>query len=176
MDIFTEQIVKRKFSGKDWMVALGAAVAAFVLIYISIFILFPLTMIPLIPLVVIAGSIYGIYWITSSRDLEFEYSVTNGDLTVDKIIHKRKRKRVVSFDVRNAEEMGKYDPARMAHRQFDKQLIASETETGEDAWYIIVRTPKYGLTLLVFSPNDKVLDGIKAGMPRQMRIDVFGRN
>ena len=37
MDIFTEQIVKRKFSGKDWMVALGAAVAAFVLIYISIF-------------------------------------------------------------------------------------------------------------------------------------------
>ena len=64
----------------------------------------------------------------------------------------------------------------MAHRQFDKQLIASETETGEDAWYIIVRTPKYGLTLLVFSPNDKVLDGIKAGMPRQMRIDVFGRN
>ena len=92
------------------MVALGAAVAAFVLIYISIFILFPLTMIPLIPLVVIAGSIYGIYWIASSRDLEFEYSVTNGDLTVDKIIHKRKRKRVVSFDVRNAEERANMIP------------------------------------------------------------------
>lgn len=176
MDIFTEQIIKRKRSTTDIAISIGASLAVFILIFISFFFLLPMTMIPLIPIAVTAAAIYGGYWVITSRNLEFEYSVTNGDLTVDKIIHKRKRKRVVSFDVRNAEEMGKYDPARMAHRQFDKQLIASETETGEDAWYIIVRTPKYGLTLLVFSPNDKVLDGIKAGMPRQMRIDVFGRN
>lgn len=176
MDIFTEQIVKRKFSGKDWMVALGAAVAAFVLIYISIFILLPLTMIPLIPLVVIAGSIYGIYWIASSRDLEFEYSVTNGDLTVDKIINKRRRKRLLSFDVKEAEEMGKYDPRRMEQRPVDQRIMATETETGEDAWYILARTPKYGRTMLVFNPNENVLDGIKAGMTRQMRINVFGRS
>ena len=48
-------------------------------------------------------------------------------------------------------------------------------ETGENAWYILARTPKYGRTLLVFSPDEKVLDGIKAGLPRQLRIDVFGR-
>lgn len=175
MDIFTEQIVKRRFSGKDWMICLGASLGAFVLIYISIFILLPLTMMPLIPLVVIAGCIYGIYWVYSLRNLEFEYSVTNGDLTVDKIINKRRRKRVISFDVRNAEEMGKYDANRMAQRELDKRLIASETETGENAWYILARTPKYGRTLLVFSPDEKVLDGIKAGLPRQLRIDVFGR-
>lgn len=176
MDIFTEQIVKRKFNGKDWLICLGASVAAFVLIYISIFILLPLTMMPLIPLLVIAGCIYGIYWVYSFRNLEFEYSVTNGDLTVDKIINKRRRKRVVSFDVREAEEMGKYDVNRLAQREVDKRLIASVSDTGENAWYILARTPKYGRTLLVFSPNEKVLDGIKAGLPRQLRFDVFGRH
>lgn len=176
MDIFTEQIVKRKFNGKDWLICLSASVAAFVLIYISIFILLPLTMMPLIPLLVIAGCIYGIYWVYSFRNLEFEYSVTNGDLTVDKIINKRRRKRVVSFDVREAEEMGKYDANRLAQREVDKRLIASVSDTGENAWYILARTPKYGRTLLVFSPNEKVLDGIKAGLPRQLRFDVFGRH
>lgn len=176
MDIFTEQIVKRKFNGKDWLICLGASVAAFVLIYISIFILLPLTMMPLIPLLVIAGCIYGIYWVYSFRNLEFEYSVTNGDLTVDKIINKRRRKRVVSFDVREAEEMGKYDANRLAQREVDKRLIASVSDTGENAWYILARTPKYGRTLLVFSPNEKILDGIKAGLPRQLRFDVFGRH
>lgn len=176
MDIFTEQIVKRKFSGKDWGIAFGASLGGLVLVYISVFIVLPLTGIPLIPLVVLVGSIYGIYWVVSSRNLEFEYSVTNGDLTVDKIINKKRRKRVISFDVHNTEEMGKYDARRMAQRQVDKVLLASESETGENAWYILIRTAQYGRTLLVFSPNDKVLDGIKAGMPRQMRIDVFGRN
>ena len=176
MDIFTEQIVKRKFSGKDWGISFAASLAAVVLIYISIFILLPLTGMPLIPLVVLVGSIYGVYWVVTSRNLEFEYSVTNGDLTVDKIINKRRRKRVVSFDVHNTEEMGKYNAQRMAQRQVEKVLMAAETETGENAWYMMVRTAKYGRTLLVFSPNEKVLDGIKAGMPRQMRFDVFGRN
>ena len=133
-------------------------------------------MMPLIPLLVIAGCIYGIYWVYSFRNLEFEYSVTNGDLTVDKIINKRRRKRVVSFDVREAEEMGKYDANRLAQREVDKRLIASVSDTGENAWYILARTPKYGRTLLVFSPNEKVLDGIKAGLPRQLRFDVFGRH
>ncbi len=176
MDIFTEQIVKRKFTGKDWLISLGSVVAAFILIYISIFILLPLTRLPMIPLLVILGSAYGVYWLISSRNLEFEYSVTNGDLTVDKIINKRRRKRMVSFDVRDAEEMGKYDAAKLAQRETDKLLLAAEDETSENTWYIMARTPKYGKMVLVFSPNEKVLDGIKAGLPRQMKIDVFGRN
>ena len=176
MDIFTEQIVKRKLSSKDLGISFAASLGGVVLVLISVFILFPLTGVSLIPLVVLVGSIYGIYWVVTSRNLEFEYSVTNGDLTVDKIINKKRRKRVISFDVHNTEEMGKYDARRMAQRQVEKVLMAAETDTGENAWYIIVRTAKYGRTLLVFSPNEKVLDGIKAGMPRQMRFDVFGRN
>ncbi|HIS50728.1 MAG TPA: hypothetical protein IAA80_09520 [Candidatus Gallacutalibacter pullistercoris] len=176
MDIFTEQIVKRKLTGKDWLISLGLVLAASILIYVSIFILLPLTGLPMIPLIVILGSIYGVYWLISSRNLEYEYSVTNGDLTVDKIINKRRRKRMVSFDVRDAEEIGKYDATKLAQRQFDKTLMAAEDETAENTWYIMARTPKYGRMVLVFTPNEKVLDGIKAGLPRQMRIDVFGRN
>ena len=64
----------------------------------------------------------------------------------------------------------------MEQRPVDQRIMATETEIGEDAWYILARTPKYGRTMLVFNPNEKVLAGIKAGMSRQMQIDVFGRN
>ena len=176
MDIFTEQIIKRKRSTTDIAISIGASLAVFILIFISFFFLLPMTMIPLIPIAVTAAAIYGGYWVITSRNLEFEYSVTNGDLTVDKIINKRRRKRLLSFDVKEAEEMGKYDPRRMEQRPVDQRIMATETETGEDAWYILARTPKYGRTMLVFNPNENVLDGIKAGMTRQMRLNVFGRS
>ena len=174
MDIFTEQIIKRKRSSTDVMISIGTGLAVFVLIFVSFSIVIAIS--PFLSAILAAAAIYGGYWVITSRNLEFEYSVTNGDLTVDNIINKRRRKRLLSFDVKDAEEMGKYDPRRMEQRPVDQRIMATETEIGEDAWYILARTPKYGRTMLVFNPNEKVLAGIKAGMSRQMQIDVFGRN
>ena len=177
MDIFTEQIVKRKFNGKDWLICLGASVAAFVLIYISIFILLPLTMMPLIPLLVIAGCIYGIYWVYSFRNLEFEYSVTNGDLTIDRIINRQRRKRVISFDCKDVEAIGKYKAVDHQSKHYDKKFFTSMADDGSDegAWYIAVRSPKYGgFCLVVFHPEERVLDSIRPFLPRQLAFEVFG--
>ena len=68
MDIFTEQIVKRKLSSKDLGISFAASLGGVVLVLISVFILFPLTGVSLIPLVVLVGSIYGIYWVVTSRN------------------------------------------------------------------------------------------------------------
>jgi hypothetical protein len=44
----------------------------------------------MLPFLVLCGVMYGVYWVISSRSVEYEYSITNGDIAVDKIIEPQK--------------------------------------------------------------------------------------
>ena len=169
-DIFVEHMVKKKMGVADIAVSIGVSMLGAVLILVSI--LFA-GVTPMIPFIVLCGVIYGVYWVISSRSVEFEYSVTN----VDKIMNRRSRKRLTSFDAKNIEEMGKYteNAQRLRTRRVDKTIMASVTDDGKDAWYVIAKSRKTGLTLLVFSPDDRCIEAIKPFMDRRIRFEVFGR-
>ena len=109
-DVFVEWLVKRRKSGLDWAMILGSLVLSVVLLLVS-FHVAVLVNFPMIPYFLFFGCAYGVYWIISQLNLEFEYSFTNGDITVDKIINKKKRKRVVSFDAKNVEAIGEVKDA-----------------------------------------------------------------
>ena len=174
-DIFVEYMVKKKIGGKDILVCLGASVLGAILIFVGL-LLTPIM--PMIPFLVVCGVIYGLYWVISSRSVEFEYSITNGDIAVDKIMNRRSRKRLTSFDAKTIEEMGKYteNAQKLRSKRVDKTIFASETDDGKDAWYIIAKSRKTGLTLLVFSPDERCIDAIKPFMDRRLKFEIFGRN
>lgn len=174
-DVFVEYMVKKKTGSKDILMSLGVSILGAILIFVSIF-LTPVS--PMIPFLVICGVIYGVYYVISSRSLEFEYSITNGDIAVDKIINRRNRKRLTSFDAKAIEEMGKYteNAQKLKDKRVDKTIFASETDDGKDAWYIIAKSRKTGLTLLVFSPDERCIDAIKPFMDRRLKFEIFGRN
>ena len=173
MDIFVEQIVKRRFGAKDYAIMVGISFLAAVVVFLSVMILSGY--VGGIAFLVAIGALYGAFRLIMARNLEFEYSATNGDLTVDKIINRQRRKRVVSFDVKNAEEMGKYNAAKLQHRNFDNRYFVGEYEDGRDCWYITCRSQKTGHILVVFNPEERVLEAIKPFLQRQVRIDAFGR-
>ncbi len=102
--------------------------------------------------------------------------MTNGDITIDKIINRRSRKRVISFDAHNVEAMGKYNPQEHAAKSYASRLVVSATEDGADAWYFAGNDTKKGNVLVVFSPNEKVLLSIKPFLARQVSLNAFGRN
>ncbi|MBQ2669114.1 MAG: hypothetical protein IJF56_10855 [Clostridia bacterium] len=173
-DIFVEYMVKKKMGAKDIAISIGVSMLGALLIFVSI-LLAGVT--PMIPFIVICGVIYGVYWVISSRSVEFEYSVTNGDISIDKIINRKSRKRLTSFDAKAIEEMGKYteNEKKLRSRRVDKTIFASDTDEGKDAWYVIAKSRKTGLTLLVFSPNDRCIEAIKPFMDRRLRFEIFGR-
>lgn len=172
MDIFVEQIIHKKFGTKDYLIFAGVGVG-FILVMSLALLFLP----PAVWIFVFAGLCYGSYYLCFSRSIEFEYSVTNGDLTIDKIINRRKRKRVISFDVKNAEEMGPYKAQTHTGRAYEKKVFAAKTDDGleEGSWYISARTPKTGYTLVVFHPEEKVLTAIKPFLPRQVQQNAFPR-
>ena len=93
MDIYREQIVPKSPTKMDTLkkicVGFIAIMLAAVLFLLSGF--FNLTFIGLI----FAGVfIYFGFYLISSFDTEYEYIVTNGEIDIDKIIAKRKRKKI----------------------------------------------------------------------------------
>ena len=170
MDIFVEQLIKRKQGGKDYLIYAGVFLAALVVLFLS------MAFIPAFSFLVFVGICCGVYYLVTSRNLEFEYSVTNGDITIDKVINRSRRKRVVSLDVHDVEEIGKYRPQLLRSKQELKKFIVSEYSDGRDSWYFCAHTAKYGHVFVVLSPAARTLDATTPFLPTPAAVVAFGRN
>ncbi len=176
-DIFVEYMLKKKFGPKDIAICVATLALGGLLIAGCIILMMGSVVPPMIPFFIMCALIYGVYWVITSRQIEYEYSITNGDISIDQIVNRRSRKRLTSFDAKTIEEMGKYteNAQRLKSRRVDKTIFASVTDDGADAWYVIARSRKTGVTLLVFSPDARCLDAIKPFMDRKLRFEIFGR-
>lgn len=175
-DVFVEYLIKRRRTASDWALQIGAVVLAIVVVWLSFYAAIMLN-IPMIPYFVIIGVIYGLYRIWMMFNLEFEYSFTNGDITVDKIIAKRKRKRVVSFDAKNILEMKEVGTNTVSTGNGIANVYrAGEFKNGAGGWYILFSRDGANRNVLLFSPNEKVLTAMKPFLPVKVRLDAFGRN
>jgi hypothetical protein len=172
MDIFVEQIIKKRFGTKDYAVIILVLLLGCLLIGVTV------ALIPLLAVLVVIGVCFGAYYVITSRSMEFEYSVTNGDVTIDRIIYRRKRKRVISVDAHTVDAIGKYKPEDHRGKDYSSRIFASVRDDGigEDSWYFTARHPKQGNVLVVFNPEEKVLNAIKPFLPRQVAHNAFGRN
>ncbi|MCH3972525.1 MAG: hypothetical protein LKE53_07190 [Oscillospiraceae bacterium] len=163
MDIFCEQIIKRKFGGKEAGIMLLTLVGAIAILMLTMMV----SVLMYFLVFIIAGVLVGMYYIITNFDWEFEYSVTNGDFTCDKIIHRRKRKSIFSIDLHDTEEIGKYSPEKFEGKQFDYTFQVGKTAKGTDGeWYLTGRYDRYGKILIVFSPSNRVLQAIKLNLKR----------
>ncbi|MFI3205676.1 MAG: DUF6106 family protein [Clostridia bacterium] len=179
MDIFLEFLIKRKRSPKNIAIIIGSIFLAVLLIYLAGAILptyFGSTSVSIV-FFLLCGCVYGIYWVVCQQNIEYEYAFTNGDLSIDKIMSQKSRKRLTSFDCKDIEDIGDYTPdlPALKNKNFEHKIFASVYESGDDAVYVIARSKKTGYTLLVFDPSEKMVDAIKNSIPRHLRIQVFGK-
>jgi lipopolysaccharide export LptBFGC system permease protein LptF len=168
MDVFVEQIIKKKYDFMDSLIVFGTLLLSFVLVALCLM-FFPFALI-----LVIIGDIALAYYIISSRNIEFEYSITNGDITIDKIINKSRRKRIISIDAHDIEFIGKDKPTNIKNNYI--RLNVSQSQNNESNWYFSGHNSQKGNVFVLFTPNDKVLSAIKPFLSRQVAIDAFGRN
>ena len=173
-DVFIEQMVKKDFSGKDalTLLGIGAGGAVIILLGILAFLISGNFAIAFFGVVIaIAGCIF----LGSKLLLEFEYTFTNGDLSIDKIMNRRSRKRLTSFDCKEVQDFGKYLPkaSELKTRRVDKRIYASKNLKSEAAYYLIVKSRKTGLTLLVFDPDEKTYEAMKQFFPREIKMQLM---
>ena len=172
MDNYCEYIVKRKNVGKDLAVQLLTVVAAIVAFMLLMTVAFTYPSVMPITFALACGALYGGYYLLTSQSVEYEYIVTNGEMDVDKIIARRKRKRLVTVKARTFEAFGTYKPAEHANAQYTNRIYACGNINATDNYYAVMNHAKLGRTLLVFSPNDRILSALKPYISRQAGGDA----
>lgn len=158
-DFYAECLVSKAPTGGDTakrvLIGLGTAVIAAGAFW---FIFFPIS------LFIIAGVFYGAYYLMTGIDAEYEYILTNGDFDIDKIIGKRKRKRLVSASIGDFTAFGLLSEAP----DFDGTTVLASSGSGEDYYADFVHKTE-GNVRLIFTPNEKILDGMELFLPRQLK-------
>ena len=172
MDLFVEQIVAKKKSTKETVLQLFIWWVAIMLAVVLIYLMFAIRIGGILFFVAMIGEVFGAYRLSSRFNIEYEYAVTNGYFDIDKIIAKSRRQRVLSTTCREFETFGRYDAKEHAGKNYKTRLIAC-TENAENQWYATVNTKDTGYTLVVFTPNEKVLGALKRYVPRQVAGDAF---
>ena len=175
-DIFVENIVKKKNT-------VGIKLLQVLIIFASIVLALILVAVGLVlfsqfagfALLLACGAVYGAFILSTSFNLEYETCFTNGALDVDKIINRRRRKRLISLKCKDIETMGRYKKVDHVNKQYKTRIIACDDEEGEDVWYLTVRHSTLGFTLVVFNMTDRMLEGFKNYIPRQLAFEVFNK-
>lgn len=118
-------------------------------------------------LVLVIGAIYGAYYLLTGCYTEYEYTVTNGELDVDKIVGKRKRSHLLTVPVPKFTGFGVYTD--QTDDPLDATLFLCSDNTGENAYYADFTTEEYGTARLIFTPNEEMVQTIVLFLPAALK-------
>lgn len=172
-DIFIEYLVKRQKTPQTTVLKILIVLAAILICAAAMLFGGVLGSLSILAPLLAVGAIYGAYYLITSMNVEYEYSVTNGELDVDQIIAQRKRKRLVTVNCKEVEAFGRYKPAEHQGKSYQTKIIACDNIASPELWYCVVRLKQSGQTLVVFNANQRMLDGIKPFLPRPIMHEAF---
>jgi len=165
MDTFIEQIVQKKKGAKEWAIIVAVVLGGLLLLAAA------LLFVPSLLIFVLMGVGYGGWWLISGQNSEYEYCVTNGDIDVDQIIARRKRRRLVSVSGRKIESLLPYDPAKPQGMYQRVVVVAPSLDVG-GLWQFTYHSKKNGHTLVVFQPEQRVLQALYGGLQKLVQMDT----
>lgn len=160
-DYYTEQLVKRKMTAK----AMAAKVGLILLAIISFFLIFVNAFAILVPVLLVVGVVF----LFKRTDVEYEYLYVNGELDIDKIMSKEKRKRIFSMAINDLEIIAPKGAHELAqYRQV--KIIDYSSQIEGHKFYEMVINQSGQKTKIVFEPNETILDGMRMLAPRKVII------
>lgn len=175
MEGFNEQVVKRVNKSKQTMIKIIA-----VLILISVpFIFAMIAILTKIQYFMVVGffvflfGIYAVWYTFCQQKVDFEYSVAGNDLDISRVINLRKRKIVCRVAINEIEELTK-DEKKIENERITKTFIAArDIDAKDENYFAIFNSPIFGKCLLVFTPNEQILEGMKPRLNKNIVINLF---
>ncbi len=162
-DVFVEELVVRQ---RPLMVALLKVAAVLLGIVLTVAFYFVTGMFlgefgsAVFP-VLFALVCIGVFLAFRFLGLEYEYSFYSGEIDIDRIIGKRKRSTLLSFNCRDIELMTPYSESCDPLIGDAKLIDARGSGAGQRDWIVIVKSETGEKTVLAFSPSDRMLDAFR---------------
>ncbi len=166
MDTFMEKIVERKKTSKDTLISAGIV---FLCVFLIVFIIPMIPYVNTMQLVFDVAVIYGAYYLIKSKSIEFEYSVTNGEIDIDKIIARSRRKRIFSGNCKEFEILArlKGDHYNDSIKNISNKIEAASSMDSPDVFFLVT-TYKGQRTVVYFEPNERMLNAFRLFIPSKI--------
>ena len=160
----TEQLVKKKTTKKDIFIQCGIVFLTVLILLILFVTTLAFVMLPLVAVLVAVAVVLFL-----RRNVEFEYTLLEHDLTVDCIRNKSSRKLVVWSDVKTFDVFGPISHPMFAEWKKRVQAVhdACAEKDAPDAWFAVFPDQKGGgKNLLIFQPNERMLAALGKQVPQ----------
>ena len=158
-EFYTELLVKRKAGAKE-------KILKFLLI-VMVLLSLPAVVMYTFGLLIVAVVIGFAVFMFIRLDIEFEYLYFNGDLDVDIIYRKTKRKKVYTMNVAELEILAPIQSMEVKHyeklRTFD---YSSGTKSGNE--YAMIVSKNGQKERVIFEPNEKIVEDLFYRAPRKV--------
>jgi hypothetical protein len=163
MELFMEKIVKRKKTGLDIAIITGEITACVVLALAAF------AFIPSIGMFLSVALGYGTWYLVTMRSMEFEYALTNGELDIDRIIARRRRKRIFSA---NGKEFEMVAPVKSVYysnefKTMKKVIDATAGKEAEGVWFIVTHIGG-DRGVVLFQPTSNMIEALWHMNPRKV--------
>jgi len=161
-DVFKEQIIKRNPTFKDTLKRVGIIIGAFFLSILSFMFLGPFA-------VFVAFAVcFAAYFAMSFFNVEYEYVFTNGDLDIDIIYSKSRRKRLFSSHVNHFDIMCHVeDKTRIGEFQSAQETKDYSSGTVTENTYAFLTNHNGKRVKFIIEPNKKMLKAIGTVLTRR---------
>ena len=164
-DLYSEVLVKKERTWKDKLVKGG--LIALVVIFAVVGIVIPILFFVAIALGIAA------YFIIPGTDLEFEYLFVNGELDIDKIMSKSKRKRVKSLNLSECDIMAPLTSHRMDYYNGNQKLKVLDFSSGnpEHKRFAIIARDGADTCKVIFEPDETLAKTMRNTAPSKVFLD-----
>lgn len=163
MDNFCEQLVEKKKTTADIVkmvaISLGLILGASACMVASIYLRFTFFVFVAVGLLALG------VWLVSGMNVEYEYIITNNEMDIDKIIGRRKRKRMITVDLSKTDDFGKYPSENNVESD---TTVHATTGLEKNAHYLLVQHKDYGKVKVIFNPNEKIREAIVQEFPNSL--------
>ena len=112
----------------------------------------------------------GIYFVFYLTGVEYEYLYVDKSLSIDKIVAKRTRKRVASFDLERMECFAPFGHEALKayeNRSLDSKDYTSGYSQNADKRYVLIYD---GQKKIILEPSEKMIEAIYTVSPRKVFI------
>ncbi len=102
--------------------------------------------------------------------VEYEYCIIGGDIDIDKIYGKKRRKKYISLEANSIEQVSLINNAEINSfiKSGAKKYFACKNRNNENNLSVSGYSKKGGKIVLIIENDQKILDAFKATMPRKV--------
>ena len=173
MEYYTEYMVSRKKSAMDYALILAAIFVALMITFV-LGVFLTVQLYGMIAFLLIAAAWYGAYYFVTSRNIEFEYCFVNGDLDIDQITARKKRKQLISVKLKNAEILAPVTEKYQHQYKNDSVQQTVDASMGDKSildFFVIYNQTDGKKTKVIFTPNQKMLEMMQQKFPQIINLD-----